>query len=44
VAATSGAPQALTVDRGTMTVWQLGAGGWTSAQTVQVPIPYGSSG
>ena len=43
-----GAPQALVVSRGTLTVWQLvsaaGSGGWTLVQTVRVPIPYGSSG
>ena len=44
VAAAGGAPQALEVDGGTLTVWQLGTGGWTLAQTVRVPIPYGSSG
>lgn len=44
VATASGAPQALEVDRGTLTVWQLGTGGWTRVQTVQVPVPYGSSG
>jgi len=44
VAPASGAPQALEVDRGTMAVWQLGSGGWQLAQTVRVPIPYGSSG
>ena len=44
VAPTTGAAQALEVDRGTMTVWQLGTGGWTLAQTVRVPVPYGSSG
>ena len=43
-AAATGAPQALEVDRGTMTVWQLGSGGWTLAQTIRVPVPYGSSG
>jgi hypothetical protein len=44
VAAASGAPQALEVDGSTMTVWQLGTGGWALAQTVLVPVPYGSSG
>ncbi|HYK67006.1 MAG TPA: hypothetical protein VEV45_03605 [Streptosporangiaceae bacterium] len=44
VAAPGGAPQALEVDGGTMTVWQLGTGNWTIAQTIRVPIPYGSSG
>jgi hypothetical protein len=43
-AAASGAPQALEVDGGTMTVWQLDTRGWTLAQTVRVPVPYGSSG
>jgi hypothetical protein len=40
----TGALQALEVDGATMTVWQLGTGGWTLAQSVRVPIPYGSSG
>jgi len=44
VAAGSSAQQALEVDRGTLTVWQLGTAGWTLAQTVRVPVPYGSSG
>jgi hypothetical protein len=44
VAPSGVAPQALEVDGGTMTVWQLGTGGWTLAQTVKVPVPYGSSG
>ena len=44
VAPAGGALQALEVDRGTLTVWQLGTGGWTLAQTVRVPVPYGSSG
>lgn len=44
VAGAGGAPQALEADGGTLTVWQLGTGGWTLAQTVRVPIPYGSSG
>ena len=44
VAPASGAQQALEVDRGTMSVWQLGGSGWQLAQTVRVPIPYGSSG
>jgi hypothetical protein len=47
-ASAGGTPQALVVNRGTMTVWQLGsatgAGGWTLVQTIRVPIPYGSSG
>lgn len=34
---------ALIVRQGTLTVEALGAGGWTQAQTLQVPIPYGSS-
>ncbi len=44
LAATSaGDPQALVVDRGTLTVWQLGAGRWSLQQTVRVSLPYGSS-
>jgi hypothetical protein len=37
---------ALTVHRATLTVWQLSPGGtaWTHAQTINVPIQYGSSG
>jgi hypothetical protein len=44
LAATSGGtPQALVVDRGTLTVWQLGSGQWALLQTVRVSLPYGSS-
>ncbi len=42
-ATASGLPQALVVDRGTLTVWQLGSGQWTLVQTVRVSLPYGSS-
>jgi hypothetical protein len=38
-----GVPQALVVNRGTLTVWQLGSGQWTLVQTVRVAVPYGSS-
>ena len=44
--APGGQPEALAVDRGTLTVWELAtlsAVRWTLAQTVHVPIPYGSS-
>jgi hypothetical protein len=30
--------------RGTFSDWRLGAPGWTLAQTIEVTIPYGSSG
>ncbi len=44
LAATAGGdPQALIVDRGTLTVWQLGSGQWALQQTVRVSLPYGSS-
>lgn len=41
-----GPVQALAATRGRLTVWQLGtsAGAWTKAQTIEVPIQYGSSG
>jgi hypothetical protein len=41
-----GEPQALAVSPTMMTAWQLAAGlsRWTLAQTVQVTVPYGSSG
>lgn len=41
-----GQPQALAVDKSTLTAWQLAAGGgrWTMTQIVRVPVPYGSSG
>jgi hypothetical protein len=40
-----GVADALAVDRGTLTVWQLAPGGkaWTKAQVINVAIPYGSS-
>jgi hypothetical protein len=42
----SGQVDALTAAGGTLTVWQLDRAGdaWTRAQTVKVPIQYGSSG
>ena len=43
-ATAAGVPEALVVNRGTLTVWQLGSGQWTLVQTVRVAIPYGSSG
>ncbi len=43
-ATAAGVPQALVVDRGTLTIWQLGSDQWTLQQTVRVAIPYGSSG
>jgi hypothetical protein len=44
VAVTPGAgPDALIVRQGTLIVEALGAGVWVPAQTVKVPIPYGSS-
>jgi hypothetical protein len=42
-ATAGGTPQALVVDRGTLTVWQLGSGQWALQQTVRVAVPYGSS-
>jgi hypothetical protein len=42
-ATAAGVQEALVVNRGTLSVWQLGSG-WTLAQTVRVTIPYGSSG
>jgi hypothetical protein len=41
----AGQADALAVDRGTLTTWQLPAGGsaWTKAQVIGVPIQYGSS-
>jgi hypothetical protein len=40
----SGGPVALAATAGTLTAWQLGAGtAWTRAQTLKVPIQYGSS-
>jgi hypothetical protein len=40
-----GAADALAVDRGTLTIWQLAPGGttWAKNQVINVPIPYGSS-
>lgn len=46
-ATATGQPEALVVQGGTLTTWQLGTSGprpWTLLQTVQVTIPYGSSG
>jgi hypothetical protein len=46
-ATATGQPEALAVHGGTLTAWQLGTSGsrpWTLLQTVQVTIPYGSSG
>jgi hypothetical protein len=44
LAATADAvPQAMVVERGTLTVWQLGSGQWALLQTVRVSLPYGSS-
>jgi hypothetical protein len=46
-ATATGQPEALAVRRGTLTAWQLGTSGvrpWTLLQTVQVTMPYGSSG
>lgn len=42
-ASSGGGPQALVVDHGTLTVWQLGSGRWALLQTVRVSLPYGSS-
>jgi hypothetical protein len=42
-ATADGVPQALVVNRGTLTVWQL-SGQWALVQTVRVSLPYGSSG
>jgi len=45
--APGGQAEALAVNRGTLTVWELAtpsAVRWTLAQTIHVPIPYGSSG
>jgi hypothetical protein len=42
----TGQPEALVVQGGTLTAWQLGTSGarpWTLLQTVQVTVPYGSS-
>ena len=47
-ATAAGQPEALAVQGGTLRVWQLGSSHgpspWTLLQTVQVTIPYGSSG
>ena len=46
-ATATGPPEALAARRGTLTVWKLASAGaktWTTAQTVRVPVPYGSSG
>ncbi|HJY95562.1 MAG TPA: hypothetical protein VJ371_11440, partial [Streptosporangiaceae bacterium] len=42
----AGALQALAVDRTKMTVWQLvpGSAAWAKAQSINVPIQFGSSG
>jgi hypothetical protein len=42
-ATADGIAQALVVDRGTLTVWQLDSGQWARQQTVRVSLPYGSS-
>jgi hypothetical protein len=39
----SGGYDALAVAGSRLTVWQLGAGAWTKAQVINVPIQYGSS-
>ncbi len=41
----AGALQALAVDRAKMTVWQLAPGSpaWAKAQSITVPIQFGSS-
>ncbi len=42
----SGAIDALAVHRGTLTIWRLppGSAAWITAQTISVPIQYGTSG
>lgn len=42
----AGETDALAVDRGTLSIWQLSADGsiWTKTQVIGVPIQYGSSG
>jgi len=40
---TGGGYDALAVAGSRLTVWQLGAGAWTKAQVISVPIQYGSS-
>ncbi len=44
--AADGTTDALAVHQATLTVWQLASpgGSWTTAQTISVPIQYGSSG
>lgn len=37
-------PEALAAAGGTLTVWQLSGSRWAKAQTIKVPIQYGSSG
>jgi hypothetical protein len=39
----TGSAQALAADGGTLTVWQVTGGRWAKAQTIKVPIQYGSS-
>lgn len=39
-----GGPEALAAGAGTMTVYQLAGARWAKAQTIRVPIQYGSSG
>ena len=36
-------PEALAATGGVMTVWQLSGARWVKAQTIKVPIQYGSS-
>ena len=46
-ATAAGPPEALAARAGTLTIWTLdrtGGGGWARAQTLRVPVPYGSSG
>ena len=38
-----GGTEALAAAAGTLTVWQLAGSGWAKAQTIKVPIQYGSS-
>jgi hypothetical protein len=40
----AGQADAIAVHLGTFADWRLGAAGWTPVQTIQVAIPYGSSG
>jgi hypothetical protein len=40
----AGQADAIAVHNGTFADWRLGSSGWTPAQTIQVTIPYGSSG